>query len=452
MEIKKNDIYTINILDIGTNGEGIGKIDDFTVFVPNALPNDIIEVKIIKLKKSYGYGKLIKIITPSPLRTEPKCEYFYKCGGCSLQHLDYDAQLNYKTKKVKDCLERIGGFNPINISKAIGMNYPYNYRNKAQFPIGLKNNETYIGFYSMHSHNIINIDDCIIQHPINKLILSKIRSFISKNNIKPYDETNNTGLIRHIITRISYATKEIMICIVLNCKSFDKSDELIKYLTEIKNISSIYINYNTEKTNVILGKNSNLIYGKSYITDYIDNLKFEISLNSFFQVNPYQTKILYNKALDMASLTGNETVIDAYCGIGTISLFAAKKAKQVYGIEIIENAINDAIRNAEINNINNVKFIVGKAEDEIYNLYKDNDIKADLIIIDPPRKGCDIKFLETLLIMKPEKIVYISCDPATLARDLKILCNKIYNLNLVQPVDLFCMTNHIETCCLLTKK
>lgn len=451
MELKKNIECNIKILDLGVNGEGIGKINNFTIFVENAVPRDTALIKILKVKKSYAYGKLIKILEPSPIRTEPKCRYFSKCGGCSLQHIDYNSQLDYKTKKVKDTLERIGGLKDINIKKAIGMDYPYYYRNKAQYPVREADGKIQIGFYAPRSHNIIDSENCFIQNPENEKIISYMRDFISEFKISAYNEEKHSGEIRHILTRIGYKTKEIMLCIVVNSEKFKYKKELIEKFKNYDNIASIVINYNTNKTNVILGNKNEVIYGNSYITDYIGDLKFEISALSFYQVNPVQTKVLYDKVLEYAELKENETVIDAYCGIGTISLYLSKKAKHVIGVEIIEDAVKDAIKNAKINNIDNAEFITGKSEEIIPMLYKNNNISADLIVVDPPRKGCDENLLNTICSIRPNKIIYVSCDSGTLARDLKFLTANGYSIKEVQPVDQFCMTSHIENVVLLIK-
>lgn len=445
MKLEKNEYYTIKIDDIGSQGEGIGKIDGFTIFVENALPEDIVYIKIVKLKKNYGFGKLIKVIEPSNMRVLPKCDYFSQCGGCTLQHVDYFSQLKFKTKKVKDNIERIGGFENIDVLDAIGMEHPYNYRNKSQYPIGIKDNKLKIGFYSLRSHNIIDLDNCLIQNDANKEIVLKIKEFINENNIEPYNEITHKGIIRHLFIRIGYITKEIMICIVVNGNKFLYENKLIEKLKDIKNISSIILNFNSENTNVILGTNIKVIWGKPYINDFIENLKFNISPLSFYQINPIQTNILYNKVLEFLNLNGNEVVIDAYCGIGTISLFIAQKAKKVYGIEILKEAIDDANKNALLNNISNVEFITGKSEEIIPMLYKNYNIIPDVIVVDPPRKGCDESLLNVIDKIGPKKVIYISCDSATLARDLKILCKDNYAIKTIQPIDMFPQTFHIES-------
>ncbi len=445
--MKENEIYIMIIDDCGSSGEGIGKINGFTIFVENTVIGDEVEIKILKLKKSYGYGKLIKIINPSKHRVIPICNISNKCGGCQLQNYDYTTQLKLKQKQVKDNLERIGNLKNIDVLETIGMDNPLYYRNKAQFPVKTQYKKLQVGFYLKGTHNIINIDTCYIQHNINNKILKIIKEFITKYKISTYDEKTHKGLIRHILTRVSFNTNEIMVCLIINGKQLPNSSELIKQLQTISDIKSIILNYNTNKGNVILGDKIEVLWGNSYIVDYIGNIKFEISPLSFFQVNPIQTEVLYNKILDYAQLTGEEVVLDAYCGIGSISLFIAHKSKKVYGIEIVEMAINDAKINAKINNIDNVEFYVGKAEELIQTI----NIKPNIVIVDPPRKGCEQNLLETILEMKPNKIIYVSCNSATLARDLKILCRDDYYIKEVQPIDQFPMTTHVETVCLLLR-
>ena len=450
MEIKKNAYFDIDIIDIGINGEGIGKIDNFTIFVDGALPNETVNIKIIKVKKNYGYGKLIKIIKPSPYRINPLCENFGKCGGCNLLHLSYDEQLNIKSKFIQTNLKKIAKIENIKVPKAIGMDNPFNYRNKVSFPINFTD-KVNIGFYRPRSHNIINIDNCLIQNPINNIIIQKIKDFIKESNISIYDENTGKGDLRHIVTRIANKTNELLICVVINNNKFLYKDLLIKNFKDIPNIDSIVINYNTKNNNVILGDKVETILGKGYIVDYIKDLKFNISPLSFYQVNPIQTEVLYETALNFCNLTGNEIVFDAYCGIGTISLFLAKKCKKVYGIEIVPDAIENAISNAELNNINNTEFFVGKSEDIIPKLIFENNIYPDVIVVDPPRKGCDKILLDTIIKTSIKKLVYISCDNSTLARDIAYLSTFGFKLDKIQPVDMFCMTTHIECVALITR-
>lgn len=452
LPVEKNQITTITIEDIGNAGEGIGKKDGFTIFVEGALPGDTVEIKILKVKKSFAYGKLLNIIIPSENRVSAPCPYASQCGGCQLQHLSYPAQLQFKTKKVQNNLERIGNIKDAVVLPAIGMDTPYFYRNKAQFPVSSGKNKIEIGFFAPRSHRIINITHCMLQKEVNDQILAVVRNFLTENKISAYDELNHKGLVRHILTRIGFTTGEIMVCLVLNGNSLPHSDKLIERLKQIKGMTSISINFNQEKTNVILGKQIKLLWGKKSITDFIGPIQFEISPLSFFQVNPVQTHLLYEKALSLAQLTGEETVLDLYCGIGTISLFFAQKAKKVLGIEVVPEAIQDAKKNADLNHINHAEFRAGLVEELIPDLYEKEGFYADIVVVDPPRKGCDSVVLKTLLSMAPPKIIYISCDSATFSRDARFLCENGYLLGEVQPVDQFCHTTHIECVVLMSKK
>ena len=453
MTIKKNDIYIIKITDIGNSGEGIGKIDGYTLFVKNTLPEEEVKVLVVKANKSYGYGKVIEVLKPSPYRVEPKCDVAGRCGGCTLQHLEYKKQLELKKNKVKQNLIRIGGFENVEVKDTIGMENPYHYRNKSQYPVKKENDKLNIGFYSLGSHKIVNVKNCLIGGEYDSEIVAKITEFIEENNISAYDEKTGKGLIRHIIIRTGYFTGEIMVCLVVNSKNFKFKKELINCLSIFGNISSIVINYNTNKTNVIMGEKCESIKGNDYITDKIGDLTFKISPLSFFQVNPLQTNKLYSVALEYANLKGDEVVIDAYCGIGTISLFLAQKAKKVYGVEIVPDAIKNAKENAKINKIENAEFFVGKSEDIVPKLYNEEKIKPDVIVVDPPRKGCEESLLRLMLDIKPERIVYVSCDSATLARDLKKLCESgVYEIKKVKPVDMFGHTGHVETVVLVKRK
>ena len=445
--VEKNKIYNAAINDIGQTGTGIGKIDGFTVFVDGALPGEEVRVLVIKVKRSYCYGKIVETVKQSPYRTEPVCPVFNRCGGCQLMNMSYEGQLEFKTKRIKDCLERIGGFKGIEIEPVIGAKTPFYYRNKAQFPVG----DGKIGFYSRHSHNIVNTDKCYIQNLVNEKILTSVRKYMSENNVPFYNETTGKGLVRHIFTRVGKATGEIMVCLVINGEKLPRENVFVKYMSAIDGVKSVMVNINKECSNVILGRKSRLLWGRDTITDFIGDIKYNISLLSFYQVNPEQTKVLYEKALEFAALTGSETVMDIYCGIGTISLFLAQKAKKVYGIEIVEAAIRDAEKNAEINGIANTVFMVGKAEEVIPQLY-DEGIRADIVVVDPPRKGCDINVINTIIDMKPERVVYVSCDPSTLVRDLRLLCDGGFEIEKVQGVDQFPMTTHVETVVLLSRK
>ncbi len=446
--VKKNEEYVITIEDMGTEGEGVGKIDGFTLFVKDALPGDVAKVKVVKEGKNYGYGRLMEVIKPSEHRVDAVCPVARQCGGCQIQEMSYEAQLAFKEKKVQNNLERIGKIAPseYEMCNIIGMKEPYHYRNKAQFPVGTdKEGNIVTGFYAGRTHSIIPCDDCAIGDEINKEILAIIKRHMKKHGIKSYDEERHNGLVRHILIRRGFTTGELMVCIIINGTDFKGSNELVEELKNIDGMTSISLNINREKTNVIMGKTIIDLYGEGYITDYIGDVKFRISPLSFFQVNPVQTRELYGKALEFAGLTGNESVWDLYCGVGTISLFLAKAAKKVYGVEIVPEAIDDARKNAALNNIENAEFFVGKAEEVVPKMYKECGIGADVVVVDPPRKGCDAKLLETMIEMSPKKIVYVSCDSATLARDLKFLRENGYEVRKVQPVDMFPHTGHVET-------
>ena len=453
MEFRKNDLVTLEIEDCGIDGEGIGKADGFTVFVKDAVIGDTVTAKIIKAKKNYGYGRLMEVLKPSPYRVEPKCEFARQCGGCQLQALSYDQQLVFKTNKVKGHLERIGGFTDIPMEPIIGMDELFHYRNKAQFPVGRnKEGKIVTGFYAGRTHNIIENRDCALGVAENKEVLDRVIAHMEKYRIEPYNEATGKGLVRHVLIRYGYFTKEVMVCLILNGNKLPKEEQLVKSLCEIPGMTSITINVNKKHSNVILGEEICLLWGQEYITDRIGDISYQISPLSFYQVNPMQTQKLYAKALEYADLHGEETVWDLYCGIGTISLFLAQKAKFVRGVEIVPAAIENAKENAKLNGLENTEFFVGKAEEVLPREYKKNGVYADVIVVDPPRKGCDETLLETMIEMNPERIVYVSCDSATLARDLKYLCERGYELRKVCPVDQFEMTVHVETVVLLSQQ
>ena len=449
--VEKNKIYEMNIDALGSSGEGIGRIDGYTVFVEGALPGEKISVLIVKVKKNYGYGKLMEILEVSPERREPMCPVAKQCGGCQLLHLSYEAELAYKTREVQDVMERIGGIKDVEVKSALGMENPGRYRNKAQFPVGRGKDGCAIGFYAKRSHRIVDTDKCFLQNECNDEIIGIVRAFLDEYNIPLYDEEKHKGLVRHILTRIGRNSGEIMVCIVINGKKLPNSDILVERLKKVEGVVSIVLNVNKEKTNVILGQKIITLWGKDTITDSIDGIEFEISPLSFYQVNPVQTEVLYGKAVELAGLKGDETVLDLYCGIGTISLFFARKAKKVFGVEIVPEAIADAKKNAARNGITNAEFAVGAAEEVIPRLYEEEGITADIVVVDPPRKGCDEKLLETILQISPEKIVYVSCNPATWARDLVVLKEGGYELKEVQPVDQFSHSVHVEVVSMLEK-
>lgn len=462
---QKNDMVTVTIEDAGMDGEGIGKVDGYTLFIKDAVIGDQVEAKIMKAKKNYAYARLEKVLAPSPFRVQPLCDYARVCGGCQMQAMSYDEQLKFKERKIFHDLVRIGGFTEEEIEKVmepiVGMDEPFYYRNKAQYPVGTdKDGNLVAGFYAGRTHSIIANTDCKLGITVNQQILEAVLSFMKENHISAYDEKLHKGLVRHVLIRCGFTTKEVMVCLVINGKSFPKERELVDCLLGLKledqgrewNITSICTSSNTKDTNVIMGDSFDVLFGKGHITDYIGDVAFQISPLSFYQVNPMQTKKLYELALEYANLSGDETVWDLYCGIGTISLFLAKKAGKVYGVEIIPQAIDNARENASINHIGNAEFFVGKAEEVLPEKYEKEQIRADVIVVDPPRKGCDEKCLNTMVKMKPERIVYVSCDPATLARDLKYLRENGYEVKRVRGVDQFPQTVHVETVALLTKK
>lgn len=461
--MNKNDIVTVEITDIGVSGEGIGHVDGYTLFIKDAVIGDVIEAKVMKAKKNYGYARLMKVITPSEYRVEPKCAFARRCGGCQIQEMSYDRQLVFKDQKIRGNLERIGGFTKDQIDTVmqpvVGMEHPFGYRNKAQFPFGTdKEGNPITGFYAGRTHDIIANTDCALGVEQNKEILEIILQYMRGNKIKSYDEKTGKGLIRHALIRYGFKTKEIMVCLVINGKKLPKAERLIEKLIQIEGMTSITISPNTRRDNVIMGDSYEILWGQGYITDYIGNVKYQISPLSFYQVNPVQTEKLYGLALEYADLKGDETVWDLYCGIGTISLFLAQKAKQVYGVEIVPQAIDDAKENAKINAIDNAEFFVGKAEEVLPEYYAEYEREhngetahADVIVVDPPRKGCDETLLETIVKMQPEKVVYVSCDSATLARDLKYLCANGYEIKMCRGVDQFPQSVHVETVCLLSK-
>ena len=456
--MQKNDELILKIEDMGVDGAGIGKADGMTFFVKDAVIGDVVRAKVMKLKKTYGYARLMELLEASPDRVEPKCPYYRQCGGCQIQALSYEKQLEFKERKVCNNLERIGGFTEIPMEPIVGMEEPYHYRNKAQFPVGTdKDGHIVTGFYAGRTHTIIPNRDCALGLPVNREILDLVIDFMEKYHVSAYDEKTGKGLVRHVLIRCGFTSKEKMVCLIINGKSLPHSEKLVEALREIDGMTSISINCNTGRTNVILGRKTVVLWGQEYITDQIGEISYEISPVSFYQVNPVQTEKLYGLALEYADLHGEETVWDLYCGIGTISLFLAQKAKQVYGVEIIPQAIENAKRNAVKNGIENAEFFVGKSEEVLPVFYEKEaaagrKAHADVIVVDPPRKGCDEKLLETIVKMAPDRVVYVSCDSATLARDLKILCENGYELKRARAVDQFCHTVHTESVCLMERK
>ena len=449
--VEKNKEYIVDISGNGSEGEGVAKVQDFTIFISGAIKGEKCKIKVVKVNKNYGFGKLLEVIEPSPYRKEPICNIYNQCGGCQMQHLSYEGQLEFKRQKVQDIMQRIGKID-VEVEPVIGMKEPYRYRNKVQLPVGRENTEVNIGFYAQRSHRIINIDNCHIQEEIGDKVVQLTRDWIKKYNIETYNEESHKGIIRHIMIRKAFKTGEVMIVIVTREEELPYKNEFTDIM--IKNVPglvSIMQNVNKDKTNVVLGLKNKVLWGKDTIVDYIGKYKFNISPLSFFQVNPVQTEILYEKALEYADLKGEEIVFDAYCGTGTISLFLSEKAKKVYGVEIIPEAIENAKINATENGVNNAEFIVGKSEEVIPDLI-DKGIIADVVVVDPPRKGCEKVLLEAIAKTGVKRIVYVSCDPATLARDLGILDEIGYKTIKVQPVDMFPQTAHVETVVLIEKK
>ena len=453
--MEKNQEFTVSIEDISEDGAGIGKLDGYIWFIKDAVIGDVVRARAMKMKKNYGFARLMEILTSSEARVEPKCPVARQCGGCQLQAMSYEEQLKFKERKVKNHLLRIGKFkeDEIHMLPIMGMKEPWRYRNKAQFPFGLdKNGNIVAGFYAGRTHDIIECEDCLLGVEENKDILGIIKGFMRVHGIRPYDETTHKGLVRHALIRKGFHSGEIMVCLVINGKDIPAKEQLVEELCQVKGMTSISYSINQEKTNVIMGKEIVNLYGPGYITDNIGNVTYQISPLSFYQVNPVQTEKLYGTALEYAGLTGNETVWDLYCGIGTISLFLAQNAKKVYGVEIVPQAIEDARRNAALNNITNAEFFTGKAEEVLPEQYEKNKVYADVIVVDPPRKGCDQVCLDTILKMAPKRVVYVSCDSSTLARDLRYLADGGYEVEKVRCCDMFGQSCHVETVVLLSHK
>lgn len=450
--IKKNENYMITIDNMGYEGEGVGKIAGFTVFVAGAIIGEKVLIKIVKTSKNFAFGKLLEVIEKSVNRVEPVCSIYKNCGGCNLQHIDYEAQLEFKTNRVIQVINRIGKLEKVTVHPTLGMESPYNYRNKVQLPTSNLNEEVKIGFYAARSHDIINMENCYIQDSVADIVVKLTRLWIKEFNIECYNEENQQGVLRHVMIRKGSKTGQVMVVLVTNGKTLPHKEEFIAIVTKkIKGIVSVIQNINSKKTNVILGEDCLTLWGKDTITDYIGEFIFEISPLSFFQVNSVQTELLYNKALEYANLSGGEVVLDAYCGTGTISLFLSKTAKKVYGVEIISQAIENAKINAKVNKVENTEFLVGEAEIIIPKLINDGVI-ADVVVVDPPRKGCDKTLLEAISHMGPKTIVYVSCDPGTLARDLGILNELGYTTKEIQPVDMFPQTAHVECVAKIEKR
>lgn len=450
--VNKNQTIELTFEDITHDGNGVGKINGYPIFVTNVLPGEKAKVKVIKVKKNFAVGRRLELIEASPDRVEPPCNVFYKCGGCQLQHMSYDMQLKMKQNQVKSALAKFAHITDTPVEPTLGMEDPWRYRNKVQIPVGEKDSKLITGFYRPRSHDIIDeMERCIVTSEVNDDLVDIVREIANELGIPAYNEETHRGVLRHIMVRSGENTGQTMLVIITRTNKIPKQDEFIQRILEKQpNITSIMHNVNPDRTNVILGKKIKCLWGEAYIYDTIGDVKFAISALSFYQINPKQTKVLYDKALEYANLTGGETVIDAYCGIGSISLFLAQKAKKVYGVEIVPQAIQDAKKNAKLNDMDNTEFIVGQAE-EVMPAWKENGLKPDVIVVDPPRKGCDEALLHAMVEMNPKRIVYVSCNPSTFARDLVILTEGGYKLNKVQPVDMFPQTSHVECVALMSR-
>ena len=444
LPVQKNEYIDVLFEDLTHDGAGVAKVEGYPLFVPDGLPGEKAKIKVIKVNKGYGFGRLMEITEASPYRVEPECPIYKECGGCQLQHMSYEGQLKAKEKQVSDVLQRIGKLENVKVHPVLGMENPWRYRNKAQVPIGEYEGGLIGGFYQQRSHQIIDMKACIIQQEKNDEVVKGVKEICNINGVRAYDEQKHKGELRHIMARYGLKSGEVMVVLVTRTNELTGKKKIIEEIVKtIPGVKSIVQNINSKKTNVIFGEETRVLWGEEVIYDSIGDIKFAISARSFYQVNPEQTKVLYDKALEYADLTGEENVIDAYCGIGTISLFLAQKARKVYGVEIVPEAIEDAKKNAELNGISNVEFAVGEAETVIPEWYE-NGVVADVLVVDPPRKGCDDKLLQTIINMKPKKVVYVSCNPATLARDLRVLEDGGYQTVEVQPVDMFPQTMHVE--------
>lgn len=448
--MKKNEEYLVEIVDNGFQGEGIAKIDGMTVFIPDAIKGEKVKIKILKVTSSHAFGKILNIELKANSRIKPDCETYSKCGGCVMRHINYDETINMKKNAVESTLRKALG-RDVKIDEVLKMDEPYFYRNKLQYPIGInENNEPVMGVYAERTHRIIPTKVCMIQDKLSQEIANDIFEFVKENNISVYDEKTLKGALRHIVIRYGKKTGEVMITLVTNQRKIEKENELVKYITEkYQEIKTVVKNLNNKNTNVILGYENEVLYGDGYIYDYLGEFKFKISPMSFYQVNPVQTEKLYSKAVEYAELSGNETVFDLYCGIGTIGIFASKNVNKLYGIETVPQAIEDAKENARENNLNNAEFFVGDVEVTLPEFIKERNISPDVVFVDPPRKGCDKTAIDTLLGIEPKKIVYVSCNPATLGRDLKIFEEK-YEIKKIAICDMFPFTHHVECVTLLS--
>lgn len=450
LPVEINKIYEVKIQSLGSSAEGVGRIDNFTVFVNGALPDETVKVKIIEIKKSYAVGKLLEVLKKSHDRVEPLCPIYEKCGGCQLQHMSYEGQLEVKRQQVKDAIERIGHQKNLPVLPTLGAENPWNYRNKVAFPVGREKGKTVVGCFAQGTHKIIDASDCLIQDKLNNEAINAVREVIDKLRIPVYDEDRHTGVIRHVVARTG-KNGQLMVVLVTAKKELKDEKIIVNMLRKkLPQMVSLQQNVQTYKNNVILGRETKVLWGKPTIKAQLGKLSFNVSARSFFQVNTKQAEVLYDTAMEYAQLTGKETVIDAYCGTGTISLYLAQRAHKVYGVEIVSPAIADAKKNARENNLRNAEFIVGDCTEVMPRLYKQG-VRPDVIVVDPPRAGCTPVVLETFANMKPQRIVYVSCNPATLARDIEILERLGYKAEKVQPVDMFSHSSHVESVCLINR-
>ncbi|MBO0959315.1 23S rRNA (uracil(1939)-C(5))-methyltransferase RlmD [Neobacillus sp. MM2021_6] len=452
LPVTKNEYIDVLFEDLTHDGAGVAKVEGYPLFVPNGLPGEKAKIKVIKTGKGYGIGRLIELYEKSPHRVDIASSEHHKYGGCQLEHISYEGQLKYKENQVRQVLTRIGKLEDVVVHPILGMENPWHYRNKAQVPVGEKDGKLIAGFFKPRSHEIVDTNESLIQLPEINEAVQVVKEICNELGISAYHEESHKGVLRHIMARYGQQTEELMIVIITRTADLPQKSKVVEKITaQLPKVKSIVHNVNSKRTNVIMGEKTSVLWGNEVIYDYIGDVKFAISALSFYQVNPVQTKVLYDKALEYAGLSGEESVIDAYCGIGTISLFLAKKARKVFGVEVVPEAIEDAKRNAELNGITNAEFAAGEAEIVIPKWYKEGNT-ADVLVVDPPRKGCDEALLQTIIEMKPKKVVYVSCNPATLARDLRILEDGGYKTVEVQPVDMFPMTTHVECCALLVKK
>ncbi len=450
--IAKNTVVRVQIEDLTEQGEGIGRVDGYTLFVKDAVIGDRVEAKVVKAKKQYGYARLSRVLTPSPDRVSPRCPVAGPCGGCQLQAMNYESQLAFKRRKVENHLRRIGGLT-VPVEPVIGMEDPWEYRNKAQVPVGRdREGRIVFGFYAGRSHRIVENPCCLLGPAASGPVLAAVKEYMEQFQVEPYDEESGKGTVRHVLIRQSHSTGQILVCLVIHADRLPAADRLTAKLREIPGMASVSLNINKKRNNVILGDRLVPLFGPAVLVDRIGSLSFEISPLSFFQVNPVQTRTLYETVRAFAGLTGGETVWDLYCGIGTISLFLAQRAKKVYGVEIVPEAVDDARENAKLNGIVNAEFFCGKAEEVLPEMYEKDGARADVIVVDPPRKGCGAGCLDAILKIHPAKVVYVSCDSATLSRDLKILCSKGYRLEKTSAFDMFPQTVHCESVSLLVPR